>query len=604
MTSESPAVAGSTDRPRGQRALLLSPALALVGAVSWWLGLAPVQVDRLGGLGLVTQLRWPTLLAYPLLLAAVVVELAVSQRRGGVLRAWWLTILTGLLVVAVYGLQPAVEGVARMPVAWLHVGFAELIERTGGVLPSYDARMSWPGFFSAAAMWGAAADVHDVRLLLNWAPLVFAGVTTVAVRALAASVLRSDRAAWIATWTFVVTNWTEQDYFSPQAMSYVLMVAALALVGRFLLWPALDAKGGDVRAWRRRLPPGTRPPERLLAQISVLALAVALAPSHQLTPYVLATMLLVLLLWGRLSSGWLPVLVGLPAITWFVLAAKDFWLGQLQLITGSVGDVNASLTQGVAGRLVGDVGHVTVVGLRIAIFGLVVLAAGAGLLVLRRRGVRSWVIPAVAASAFGLAVVQPYGGEIFLRCYLYALPFFCLGAGVGGDALLNRARGRAAGWRHVVPAVGLGLALSVLALGTVVARGGNDAYTAMTHGDVAAIDYVYRVAPRDSTLAALRDAAPLRLSRVDTLTQLVAADLGTAEKPCTTAAELTTCVVDAGADYVFINPQQDEQGVILDGLPSGWTHQVQEALVVDQNYRVVYDQDDRVVLAGPGVSDG
>ena len=43
---------------------------------------------------------------------------------------------------------------------------------------------------------------------------------------------RNKRLIWLALWFFFIINWVGQDYFSPQAMAYVLYLACIGLLIR------------------------------------------------------------------------------------------------------------------------------------------------------------------------------------------------------------------------------------------------------------------------------------------------------------------------------------------------------------------------------------
>lgn len=621
-------VARRADHPHrapGRRPLDLLPiVLAAVAVLSWLLGLHAIEPSSLDGWGLVGQLGPLVLLSYPVLIAAGVLELIRPDRR-----TWVLAVITVAAVVLVYGLQPAVESAARLPVPWLHAGFSEYIAQNGAVLEAYDTRFSWPGFFAAAAMLGSAVGVDNPMALLNWAPVVLGGMAVLAMRALAGAVFRSGPAIWLATWIFLLANWTEQEYFSPQGTVMVLFLAALAVTVRYLVKPGI-LEGGRIKLSARPAPDGT-PRARIWAIFLVVGFTAAIAPTHQLTPYVLVAMLLVLLLFGRLRPAWLPVFAGVPVVAWFVFGARGFWISQLHLLTDSIGRLDSSIRQGISQRLSGtsptdgtgisatgdpadlstgavDAAHQAIVTLRIGITGAVVVLAVIGYIVLRRRGTRTWTLPALAAAAFLPALVQPYGGEVFVRCYLLALPWLAIGGAVAlaalvrtpvtagvGDAGEEVEADRRSGSR-TVGAVLIGAVLVALGLSTVVARGGNDAYVTNTTADVASVEWIYANAGPQDTVVAPLWYSPLRTERVGDLRQVAAAQLAGNGNLCDTPSAMVQCIADAKVDYVVVNGQQDEGGVLLNGFKPGWTGRLVQALVDQHGYTVGFSQDGAIVL--------
>ncbi|QRP47869.1 hypothetical protein [Amycolatopsis sp. FDAARGOS 1241] len=574
----------------------LSPLLALLAALLWLLGLHPVLPVQLGGLGLVTALSPVLLASYPVLLTAVVLELSRRRPRSRVLSCF-----TTLGVALVYGLQPASEQTARLTVSWLHTGFARYVADNGQALQGYDARFSWPGFFSLIAFLTKASGQPDASPLLQWAPVVFAGAAVLGMRALAAAVFGTGRAGWLATWVFLLTQWTEQDYLSPQAGSYLIMLAALALTVRYLVRPGL-AQPTRPR-WARRAPPANLPRERLAAHVLILVFGLALAPTHQLTPFVLAGLLLVMALTRRLWPSWLPWLVLIPALMWFSLGAKDFWQGQLHMVIGDVGQVSNSVDQGITGRFVGDAGRTAILLVRVALTGTVGALALGGWWARHRRGLHALPLVLLAAAPLAIAVLQSYGGEVFVRCYLFALPFAALLAGAGLDAALGAraAPGAQSATRRVhhrfplVRPVVVWLVLTLLGLATVVARGGGDAYLSYTRSDVAAVADAYRLAKPGQTISGLSaDATPLGFDKIGLVEQTAVEDT------CPQFAQVANCVREAAPDYFVVTPSQENYGRIYYGLQPGWTSRLVADLVSSGKYHVVFDEGGSRLLARTG----
>lgn len=580
---------------------LVVPALAVLAAALWLLGLHPLSPGQIGGAGIFPSLSPILVLSYPVLVTAVVFELAGVRPRPRLLGA-----LTCLGVVFVYGLQPAAEQTARMTVSWLHIGFADYIANHGHTLLGFDGRFSWPGFFSVIAFLTKAGGAHDATPLIQWAPMVFAALNTLGMRAIACAVMGSGRAAWLATWLFLLTQWTEQDYFSPQATTYVLLLAALALTARYLVRPGLAGLSG--RRGDPVLAPAYSVGERLGAQGLVVLLAIALAPSHQLTSFVLAGFLVVMALSGRLWPRWLPWLVFVPALVWFSLGARDFWQGQLHMIIGEAGNIFSSVDESVGARFVGDATRTAILSLRVAMTVAVGVLALCGWWTRRRRGVNSWVLLVLAGLPFGMIIVQSYGGEVLVRCFLFALPFAALSGAFALERLLatKTTPGTAPitaplaasahpphsrSWRARVVLVSV--ILTLFGLCTVAARGGNDAYTSFSRADVATVEQAYQRALPGQTIAALSaDPTPMDFARVGEVDQV------SVESSCPGLVDVAACVRRLAPEYLVVTPTQDTYGQIFYGKPRYWTTDMVTDLVDSGSYRIVFqDNGSRLLVA-------
>ena len=229
---------------------------------------------------------------------------------------------------------------------------------------------------------------------------------------------------------------------------------------------------------------------------------IAVVPAHQLTPFAIIGQLVVLAIVGRFRGRAL-VLVAIVAVAVYVLiAARDFWLTQLSLLTGSDNEGSA-VASGILDRLTGDTGQVVVKLLRIIVPGMTWLLAIAGAWVYWRR--RHDLVP------IGLAVVpmafaaQGYGGEVFLRIVLFGLPILAI---LGADALraLVRRRRKAEYWL----AAGM-----VLLFGSIILiRGGNEAYMIVYPDEVEMTRQAYAATPPGLEVLPLISVGPYSLEGV------------------------------------------------------------------------------------------
>ena len=565
---------------RGLAILLDAAALALLPTAA-----AGTDLGALGGLGLAGVLPVAAWAAVGFAVAACLVELLGPAPSGRVLGG-----LTAVLALTTTGLASVVESAARMPVAWLHAGFIDAIAAAGRVPTGVDSRFSWAGFFAQWAWIRDAAGITDLDAVLRFTPPVVALVWATAVLVLARRLIGGVRAPWVAAWLFLGLNWIEQDYFSPQAAAMLMVVAVwvVALGPLATARPPLTDAAAGVGARLRALPglvtgssarwrsphPATAPRVVLGAWAVVSLCFLALAVSHQLTPFALLAQLAVLVVAGRLWGGrGLAVVLLVAVVTWIVLGGQEFWLNQLALATGDVGHAGGSVATALADRLVGDPGQLAVkIGRVLLALGTVGLAAVGAWIRWRRHGELVWLPLALAPA--GLVLVQSYGGEVFLRVLLYALPFLAV---LGAEAL----RALCHRWRRVgtvVLVVGAAVMFAVL----VTVRGGNDAYVSLTPAEVSLTRQVLDSAPAGSTVLPLSPVVPMSLERVGEVTQTPATCDELADDP-------VRCALADRPLEILSLPVVDAEGVTLHGDRPGWSRTAMLAIAATGQYRVTHD---------------
>ncbi|MEV7992311.1 lipopolysaccharide biosynthesis protein [Streptomyces sp. NPDC086077] len=461
---------------------LLAAALLL-----YWVpasGLGEADLDRMGGLGLVSVLPLPTLIGAALL----VVVFAALLWPGREHRTLLLVTLLAT-VVSLHALPAVVETEPRFATAWQHLGFLDHIDRTGTAVPDLDARWSWPGFFAVAAFVAQACGVGDFTEVIRWWPLTVQLLYLAPLFLLTRALRASWRARWAGVWIFVLSGWVGQDYFSPQGFTYLLYLVLVAVLlvwfrAPRVIWTRLCPGEAEVQPAGRR--------QRAVLLLVVIGLFAATVPAHQLTPFVMLGVVTVLVLLHVSELRGLPVLFGVMVVSWIGFMAEPYWSGHFDELFGGVGGVGGNVSSSVSGRIEGGSStHKLVLYARVALAGGVLALACWGWW--RRRAHRYrerslLVLTFVPFLGFGM---QSYGGEMALRVFLFALPGAALLAGL---ALFPRA-GLPAGTRNsyrasLAPLAALTAGL-VLMGGFLVARWGNEPFERVRPGEVAAMEFVY-----------------------------------------------------------------------------------------------------------------
>ena len=100
---------------------------------------------------------------------------------------------------------------------------------------------NWPGFFPALATFIEATGLPPLQVAA-WAPVANIALWSLGVAAALRALTRDKDAIVLPLWLFLIGNWIDQDYLSPQALGFLLHLAVLALVLRVL---GATVQGGD-----------------------------------------------------------------------------------------------------------------------------------------------------------------------------------------------------------------------------------------------------------------------------------------------------------------------------------------------------------------------
>jgi hypothetical protein len=557
----------------------------------------------IGSLGLVTALRPGLYVALAVLTASFVIGVFRARPAAGRLLAAHVAVL----VVLLHGAAAMIEPLPRLIPGWLHVGFADYIARTGETLPQLDARFNWPGFFSLVAMATRAAGMPDAMPLLAWTPVVLNLLYGAAVFRLARELSSDARAAWLAVWLFVPTNWVGQDYFGPQAVNYLFyLVLILVLItwfrrrsdappkppGRAIgsLLAALRLPPGLLRPGPDPRPLGPAPLAGLLGV--VLVVFAASTVSHQLTPIAIVISVGTLALTGCCTTRTLPILMAVGLCAYVSYGTVPYWSGHMHDMFGSVGNLGGTVSSGAIQRVKGDAAHQTVVmsrlGLAAAVWGL----AAIGVWRLMRHRQVDLALLALAGAPFLMLALQSYGGEIFLRVYAFALPFMViLVAAVPAAAWPVRRRALAAGLTGALSAVLVGAFF--------VAHYGNEAFEQVRPADSQAVTWLYAHAPAGTSFVSLTSNVPWRAQDVERYKyEPLGADLGPSSLP---AIQQEMRRNPRGA-YLVISEGQFVFAESYLGKPSGWGEGMERGVVDSGLFHLVYSNPEAriYVLAAAG----
>ncbi|HLN75831.1 MAG TPA: hypothetical protein VK204_02225 [Nocardioidaceae bacterium] len=545
-------------------------AVPFVAAALGYLSLRASSSADIGDYGLIEALRPGYFVALGML-TLFFVAYVPRARTAPWLGALYVLVFTGL----VDGAPVVIEAGPRFPVTYVHVGFADAILRTGETLPLLDARFSWPGFFSMFGYLTSAAGLSDTMSLAMWFPFVAKLLWLAAIWVVLRWVIRDIRACWLALWLFELIEWSGQYYFSPQALGllmYLVLVAVLVIA----MDPVLEPSGGS-----------------RVAVAAALLIYAAVVVSHQLTPFmvIVVAVLLAALRMTRARSLWL--IFGVLFVVWFSFGTETYWIGHMNDLFGDAGQVSSTLNDNVAERLEGNVSHERIVYARMAISLLAWALAGLGVFTAWRRHTLDGRIIVLAVAPLLSLGLQSYGGEGLIRAFLFVLPV-AAGAAALFFVSIERPQRRRAGY------LALGALLVALLPVSLIAKYGNESFESVTASELRTASWIHHHVREGDLVASIAPAGELRSGRVGevdyvpTLDEYEIGNLPSVRKAMRQYGGNRYLVLSA-SQYAYVNH--------VSGLPRGWQRDLLADLDASPDFHLVHRDGTSVVYRLEGAED-
>ena len=400
--------------------LLLPVSLAL-----WAIGISSTNAANVGNYGLPPQLP-PVYYAG---VALLVVSASIELTRGR-MSTWRMSFHATALVAMLYGTAPLVYQEGRY--GWLYktIGVVQYINAHGQLNPQIDIYQNWPGFFALAGWFDKVAGVGSPLAYAKWAQLVFELAALPLLYLSYDALSLTFRQRWVALMLYSASNWVGQDYLSPQALGTILSLGIMALAMRWLSMG--NFSGRNKRARKLRADTAPRAPDqkqishpaRLAMCCTLMVIFFVLTFTHELSPYLLAVQLGLLMVPRLLRPRWLPV--ALAAIALAYLLPHFTFVNQNFGILSSLGNFfgNAAPPSSAATAYLAPPHSVKVIEecqkvLSLSMWGLALIGAW-----VRRRSKRTVLTLLILAfSPFLLLGLIAYGNEGILRVYLFSLPW-------------------------------------------------------------------------------------------------------------------------------------------------------------------------------------
>lgn len=468
---------------RTSHAVTITPSrlLTLLGTVTWLSAtLLQGHLHAING-GILVQMSPAWFGGLLLLIAAI----AVADRKG----EWELALAIFSLATAI-ALTPAVVYAApRSTSAAKHAELVMIIlrhhhiDRTYGIYPAY------AGFFAGIAWLCALARIaNPIWGIATYWPLVVGLIAVVEYRWLFGRVSSSPVLVWLGTLLAILVNSVGQDYFSPQSVGYVMALGVFAIA----YTPLTAAATARRIEWALLVPAG-----------------LAMAPEHELSPFIVgATLLVGLIIGGEAHPRWGFLAFLAPAGAW-ALFNHSALKGNLTF-SGLFNFSNFAppTPTGTAGLAPLWNERFSADGLVLSMLILAALAGFAFLFSWRERW--SWNYGISASIGLAVILINSYGNEGIFRAALFAIPVLTMLAIRGAPAtMLGLGSASHPAWlrrlgrrlrRALTRPLTVGALSSALLAIFLVSQFGMDPSSVIRRSDYAAIQLFEHTTPRNAQL--------------------------------------------------------------------------------------------------------
>ena len=421
-----------TAAPRKARRVGDGAVSPVIAAIALALGIVLVAGARLrlDGYGLLHSLPWP----YYLGLAGLPLAAALEWRRESSRPALVLAYVFAFLLLV--WLTPYVlEGTPRFRTSYLSYGYVDPVARGQGLFPRLFVYHNWPLFSIVMAALQNGAGLSPLNLMAFF-PTVIMVLYLLPLSALL--LLATDRywpgpagrwrtlrgpfgadARWVVgLFVFVVFQWTDQDYFSPQALAFLFYLGLMVVLTHTAL-----RRDGTFNA---------------LSGGATVVLFTLIVATHVLSGLIALFVIGGLTLTKQLRRPTLLLLCLLVFVAWQAYPAAPFYQSYGHRLLQTIFAAGDFLQTNVSGRISGSGEHLTVSRMRVLVtvivFGLGLLALASHLWPSVRDGRRrprllwqslpremrfalAWLISTVIVGP-----VSVYGGEMLIRTELFSLP--------------------------------------------------------------------------------------------------------------------------------------------------------------------------------------
>jgi len=389
-----------------ERAYMISIGLLLFSAVLWVISSFQAKValsnsmDVIGDLGLFSLLPPAFFLAFSMLILSFVFVLVSYKKLGKNVK--FLLLCQSVLLILIVNLTPVlIEGTARFATGYSNFQAVDYISKMGHFDSTDLWILNWPSFSVFISIFSQLTSFSPSIILMLY-PTVFNLLFFLGLFIFFRSVFDQGKMVWLAIWFVFLGNWVGQDYFSMQSMGLLFVV--------FLLFLLFRTMKNELRT------------HHWIVLFSVFFFYTV--SSHVLSSLMITGAVFTLYLAKYHRRTILLFSSAVMLVAWTVFGAFDYLSKSLfSTLEAMLNPFDTLLTNLFNRASTGSATHVLASNIRIGYSGLIVSIALTCIIVLLvsqsfKRTEKTFFTIMLGFSMF---VIFAYGGEIFMRLYMFLL---------------------------------------------------------------------------------------------------------------------------------------------------------------------------------------
>jgi hypothetical protein len=384
------------------------------------------------------------------------------------------TTLTPALVYATPRNQTAAKQMELTRFVLLH----HHINVTGGIYQAFSSMFGGIAWMAELLHIHGTLGSNSLLGVATYWPVLLVLMRVVELRFLTGRVLATTGRRWCAVMIVLLVDSLGNDYFSPQSIGYVMAIGCLGM--------AVNGVTQRPFKWRSTL--------------CLLTLTgVVLAPTHELTPYMVAGALFILAIFGQ-APWWTVAPIAVPALAWAGVVHKAIGQNFTFSALFNISNFRPPVTVGTPGLERLPVVAIESHALLLSLVMLVGLASLGFVANVRRKW--AWAYALCPIVGLGLIAINPYGNEGIFRATLFAIPWMAV------LAMKMPQPGRFIAFfaRPIVLTVITSSALICLLAAFLVAAYAMDGTNVLPRNDVAVANYVARLPSRNAFVLSIGSA--------------------------------------------------------------------------------------------------